>query len=94
MDSSAKGGDFYAAASGWTESTVNWNTAPARGTLVATLGSVSAGTTYTVNVTAAVTTLNGQVSLRVGSTSGDGARYYSEEGGTASQDPLLTVVCT
>jgi chitodextrinase len=93
-DGSSKGGDFYAAGSGWTEAAVNWNTAPARGTLVTSLGAVAAGTTYAVNVTSGVTSLTGEVSFRVGSTSSDGARYYSKESSTASQKPQLTVVCS
>jgi hypothetical protein len=35
---------------------VNWNTAPPRGTLVDSLGSVSSGTTYTLDVTDGVIT--------------------------------------
>jgi chitodextrinase len=93
-DGSPKGGDFYTTSSGWTEGSVNWSTAPARGTLVTSLAAVTAGTTYTVDVTSGVTTLNGEVSFRVGSTSGDGARYYSKEGGTTAQRPLLTVTCS
>jgi hypothetical protein len=45
-------------------------------------------------VTAGVTTLSGDISFRVGSTSSDGARYYSKESSTASQKPQLTVVCS
>jgi hypothetical protein len=41
-----------------------------------------------------VTTLNGEVSFRVGTTSSDGARYYSKESSTASQRPQLTVICS
>ena len=93
-DGSVKGGDFYATGSGWSESSVNWGNAPARGTLLGTLGAVSSGATYTIDVTGGVTTLNGTVSFRIGTTSGDGARYYSKEGGTAAQAPQLTVKCT
>jgi len=55
---------------------------------------VSAGETYGVDVTTGVSTLNGEVAFRVGSTSGNGAHYYSKEGGTTAQKPQLTVVCT
>ena len=91
---SVKGGDFFTAGTGWSEGTVNWANAPARGTLLGSLGAVSAGATHQVDVTSGVTTLNGGVAFRVGNTSGDGARYYAREGGTAAQKPQLTVVCT
>ncbi len=91
---SVKGGDFYTTGTGWSESTVTYGNAPARGTLLRSLGAVSSGGTYTVDVTAGVSTLNGAVAFRVGSTSGDGAHYYSKEGGTTAQKPQLTVVCS
>ena len=47
-----------------------------------------------VDVTAGVSTLNGEVAFRVGSTSSDGAHYRSREAGTAAQQPQLTVICT
>ena len=94
-DGSVKGGDVYAAGSVvWAESTVTWNNAPARGALVTSLGRVAAGGTYTIDVTRAVTTLSGSVSLRIGSDNADGVHYYSKEGGTATQRPQLTVVCS
>jgi len=40
-DGSVKGGDFYATASGWSEGTVNWSNAPARGVLLNSLGAVA-----------------------------------------------------
>jgi fibronectin type 3 domain-containing protein len=91
---SAKGGDFYTTGTGWSESTVTHGNAPARGTLLRSLGAVSAGGTYGVDVTAGVSTLNGEVAFRVGSNNGDGAHYYSKEGGTPAQKPQLTVVCS
>jgi fibronectin type 3 domain-containing protein len=93
-DGSVKGGDFYTTGAGWIESTVTWNTAPARGVLLNSLGAVTTATTYTVDVTGGVTTASGEVDFRIGSTSSDGARYYSREGGTATQDPLLTLTCS
>jgi len=91
---SVKGGDVYASGSGWSEGTVTYANAPARGTLLGSLGAVSSGATYTVDVTKGVSTLNGEIGFRVGSTSGDGANYYSKEGGTTAQKPQLTVVCS
>ena len=37
---------------------------------------------------------DGTVSMMVKSTSGDGARYFSKEGGTTAQDPQLQVTCS
>jgi fibronectin type 3 domain-containing protein len=92
-DASAKGGDFYAATAGWGETSVTWSTAPPRGTLLGSLGRVSAGATYSINVTAGVTTPNGPVGFRIGTTSSDGARYYSRESSTAARRPQLSVTC-
>jgi hypothetical protein len=61
--------------------------------LLNSLGPVSVGGTYTVDVTRGVTTSNGEVAFRAGSTNIDSAVYFSKEGGTASQDPRLTVTC-
>jgi chitodextrinase len=94
-DTSPYGGDLYGASNtSWTQSTVNWNTQPAaaatKTSSVAT--TVALGTAYTWDVKPLVTG-SGPVTMVVKSTSGDGARYYSTEGGTAAQDPVLTVVC-
>ena len=53
---------------------------------------VALDTSYQFDVKPLITG-NGTVSMMVKSTSGDGARYYSEEGGTAAQDPQLQVTC-
>jgi hypothetical protein len=90
---SVKGGDIYAAAnSNWSETTVNWSTAPATsGSVLASLGAVALGTSYTVDVTKAVTG-PGPVSFRVRTTSGDAAAYLSKEGSSTS-GPRLAVTC-
>jgi fibronectin type 3 domain-containing protein len=90
---SVKGGDIYTTGSGWSEGTVTHANAPARGGLLGSLGAVSSGGTYTIDVTDGVSTLNGEVAFRLGSTSGDGAHYFSKEGGTTAQKPQLTVIC-
>ena len=90
---SVKGGDVYSTGTGWSEGTVTHGNAPARGTLLGSLGAVTSGATYSIDVTKGVSTVNGEVAFRVGSTSGDGAHYYSKEGGTTAQKPQLTVVC-
>lgn len=81
LDSSNRGGDIRrVAAPGWNESTVTWSSAPP-GDLspVASLGQVSTGTWYTVNVTPIVAG-DGLVSVRVTSTSSNGADFSSKEG--------------
>lgn len=77
-DPSARGGDFFATQStSWTESTVTWNTGPATtGSAIASLGAVNAGAWYDVDLSSLVVD-NGVVSLRVTSTSSDGANYAS-----------------
>ena len=74
----------------WSESSVTWNTAPASDSaLLATVGAVSANAWYEVNVTSLITG-DGTYSIRVSSTSSNGADYVSSEG-TASLRPALVV---
>lgn len=89
VNGSAIGGRFYRASNDtWQERTVTWNNAPAAGTaLVASLGTVSVGTWYEVDVTSLITG-DGTYSLRVVSTSSDGADYSSKEG---TQPPQLVI---
>ncbi|MGN6780385.1 MAG: fibronectin type III domain-containing protein [Marmoricola sp.] len=91
-DGSVKGGDFYTTGTNWSESTVTWNTAPTRGTLLNSLGPVASNATVSLDVTQGVSALNGPVAFRVASTSSDGVRYSSKEG--TGGKPTLTVVCT
>jgi hypothetical protein len=93
-DKSVYGGDVYGVASNsWSESSVNWNTAPAAGTKVGSVTTaVALNTSYLFDVKPLITG-NGTVSMIVKSTSSDGARYYSKEGGTAAQDPQLQITC-
>jgi fibronectin type 3 domain-containing protein len=90
-DGSTKGGDFYSTGPNWTESTVNWGNAPTRGSLLNSLGAVASNATATVDVTAGITSLNGEADFRIGSTTSDGVHYFSKEGTGAK--PTLTVVC-
>ena len=53
---------------------------------------VTLSTSYLFDVTPLVTG-DGPVSMLLKSTSGDGARYYTKEGGTPSQAPQLQVTC-
>lgn len=94
-DKSVYGGDVYAASSSaWSESTVTWATGvvPSGAKVASVPTAVALSTSYQFDVTPLVAG-NGTVSLVLTSTSSDGARYFSEEGGTAAQDPLLTVTC-
>jgi hypothetical protein len=74
----------------WGETTVNWNTAPAaEGTPVASLGPVTPGNTYDLDLTSLVRS-DGMYSLKAVSTSSNGADYTSKEG-TAGLGPLLVI---
>jgi hypothetical protein len=79
-DAATKGGDFYQASSNsWQEGTVTWSNAPAaQGSMLASLGAVSVNTWYEVDVTSLVTG-DGTYSLRISSTSTNGAGYSSQE---------------
>jgi RHS repeat-associated protein len=85
-DGSDVGGRFYPVAdNSWQEETVTWNTAPAAGTpLIDTLGTVSPGNWYEVDVTSLITE-DGTYSLRVSSTSTNGADFSSKEGANPPQ---------
>ena len=90
VDSSTSGGEIQAVSGSWTESGVTWNTSPTfSGTPVTSLGSVSSGQWYELDVTPLVTG-NGTVTIGMVSTSSNGADYTSREG-SASQRPQLVV---
>jgi chitodextrinase len=92
-DRSVYGGDVFGTTSGWSESTVTWNSAPAAGTPAGSVtGTVVQDTSYLFDVTPLVTG-DGTVSVLVRSSSSDGARYYSREAGTAASAPQLQVTC-
>jgi Zn-dependent metalloprotease len=86
VDPSSKGGDFYAVSDNtWQEETLTWNNAPVALTnLLASLGSVSANNWYEVDITSLITG-DGTYSLRISSTSSDGADYSSKEGANLPQ---------
>ena len=91
LQGSGNGGAFHRVSdTTWSEDSVNWNTAPASDpAIVDTLGSVSAGHWYEVDVTSLVTG-DGTYSLRATSSSTDGA-YYSSKEGTAGFAPQLLI---
>ena len=90
-DSSSAGGVFFGAAGtpSWDEGTVTWANAPPVGASYGSLGSVTAGTWYEVDLTQFVTA-NGTYSLRIKNTSTNGADYATKEG-TAGFAPQLVV---
>ncbi|HWR64711.1 MAG TPA: DNRLRE domain-containing protein, partial [Bellilinea sp.] len=90
VSSSDIGGYFYRVNDqSWTEETVNWNNVPAAdATEIAALGAVAIGNWYSVDLTSLITA-DGTYSLRVMSTSTNGADYSSKEG---ANPPVLEVV--
>jgi hypothetical protein len=91
LDSSDKGGDFYwVPDNSWQEKIVDWNTEPAADpTLRASLGAVSVNTWYEVDLSSLVTG-DGTYSIRIASTSSNGADYSTKEG-AAGLAPQLVV---
>ena len=79
-DGSSVGGDFTATTdTGWSESTVTWDSAPVpNGIVLGSLGPVALGNWYELDVTPLITG-DGPVSIRVSSTSPNGADYASKE---------------
>jgi chitodextrinase len=88
VDPATAGGDFRRLLdTGWSESTLNWNNAPAsEPSSFASLGTVAIGTWY--EVTVPFITGDGTYAIRASSTSTNGADYSSKEGAFA---PQLTV---
>jgi chitodextrinase len=91
-DGTTAGGTLTAAGTAWSQSTVNWNTAPAAvGSTLATLGKVATKTAYSFNVLAAVKA-DGPVAFRQATTSSDSLSWVSSEGSTTT-GPQLIVKC-
>ena len=89
-DPSPRGGDVtLAATTPWTESAVTWATAPAAGATSGSIGAVTAGTTYQVDLSSIIRG-DGTYTLRVTTPNADGADYVSREGAIGSR-PQLTV---
>jgi hypothetical protein len=87
--SSSAGTVYRTAGSTWSESTANWSNAPATsGSALASLGSVSTGTWDETDITPAVSG-DGVVSLRLKSTSSNGANFASKEAGTTTAPQLV-----
>jgi pectate lyase len=91
-NSSKTGGDFYPVAdSSWSEQSVTWNNAPpADQGKIASLGAVTKGNWYEVDVTSLIKG-DGEYSLRLQSTSSDGADYRSKERSGFAPQLIVTV---
>jgi hypothetical protein len=91
LDGATRGGDFHRVGdNSWQEETVTWNTAPtADAATIASLGPVTAGAWFEVDVSSLVTG-DGTYSLRVTSVSSNGADYSTKEG-TSGFAPQLVV---
>jgi chitodextrinase len=92
-DASPVGGVFSRVANTtWSESAMNWNTAPpADPTPLGTLGAVSTNTWYEVDLSTLVTG-DGQFSLRIASTSSNKAAFRSKEGPVGFRPELVVAV--
>lgn len=86
-----RGGDFYwVPDNSWQENTVNWNTEPAADpTLRASLGAFSVNTWHEVDLSSLVTG-DGTYSIRIATTSSNGADFSTKEG-AAGFGPQLVV---
>ena len=84
VNASALGGSFYRVTdNSWNETGVTWNTAPASdGNPIASLGKVVKNRWYEVDLTSYIIG-DGIYSIRITSTSGNGADYASKEGSAA-----------
>lgn len=91
LDPSTSGGTFRRVDDHtWSEDTVTWDSAPAADPVpVASLGGVSAGSWYEVDLTSLITG-DGTFDLRISSDSSNGADYASKEG-LGGSPPTLVV---
>ena len=83
-DSSPVGGSFFEAADGWSESSVTWNSPPALGEPIVTLGAVSSGSWVEIDVTDFVDGAagggDGLFSVGFTTSSSNSVLYSSKEG--------------
>jgi hypothetical protein len=92
VDPSPRGGDISLAASTpWAENTVTWDTAPATGTTISSLGAVAAGTTYQLDLSSVIHG-DGTYTFRVATQNADGADYTSRNGVIGSRPQLVLTV--
>jgi hypothetical protein len=90
VNDSDQGGDlYYVADNSWAENSVTWNTAPlVSSTLLASLGPVAKDTWYEVDLSSLVIR-DGTYTIRVSTTSNDGADFASKEGETGVAPQLI-----
>ncbi len=93
-NSSANGPEVYSSATGWAESTVTWNSKPARTSgLLADAGAVSSGSWVEWDVTSAVTG-DGTYSFTLVADSSDGTDLSTKESGSNRPQLVVTVGTT
>jgi acid phosphatase type 7 len=85
---SATGIQVSTAGNDWTETGITWNTAPAVGSLVATVGPLTSNTTASADVSSVVTG-NGTYTFAITTTSTTGKTYASRE--AAGHPPTLVL---
>ena len=93
VDPSDAGGRLHRVSStSWTETGIKWSNQPSyTSATIGTIGAVSAGSWYEVDVKSQVTA-NGTYAFALESTSTNGADYTSKEGLTANRPHLVIVV--
>ncbi|HSL33493.1 MAG TPA: DNRLRE domain-containing protein [Candidatus Limnocylindrales bacterium] len=90
-DASPAGGTVYPTSSAWTESTLNWNNAPAAtGAAIRAIGATTLGTWVEVDVTGSVTA-NGTYDFLISDGNTNSAFYSSREG---ANPPELVITQT
>ena len=89
VNPSPSGGRFHRTDAGWQESAVGWGSAPAaEGTPLATLGSVSVGSWYEIDVSSIIDG-DGTYAFRADSLNDNGADYSSREAGPVLAPELV-----
>jgi len=90
VDASPVGGDLAVVSdSGWSESSVTWQSAPVGdGGALGSLGAVAVGNWYEIDVTPLVSG-DGVVSIRISSTNSNGADYASKEHSNGNAPQLV-----
>jgi hypothetical protein len=84
-DAAPAGGTVYPTTAAWTESTLNWNNAPAAsGPAIRAIGAVVLNTWVDVDLTGAITT-NGTYNLLISDGNTNSAFYSSREGANPPQ---------
>lgn len=83
--------DVYTTATGWTETGVTWQNAPARGTWLTKTGGFALGATVEWDVTGGVAKTGGDVNLKLESNAQKWLGFKSKEHATPALRPVLVV---